>query len=229
MIQSMDGEFRYNLLVDNINEAFFRYTAADTRVHHNVLVNVGYRRAYYPSNGFLYLDDGTAIYNNTIDVGGARLGWVDNPMIRPPAAGGNVRNNVFTGFAYQDPNDLITAGLAYGDYNCFFNPDATGLTRYADPGMGAHDCGGAAGTADPKFAHARSVPFPFGDGDIWSRKVTVSQILAFYRGVYAPSAGSPLIDQGDPADDTGGTRNTDIGAIGAGSPHPDDKFGAFGP
>jgi hypothetical protein len=228
MIQSMDGEFRYNLLVDNINEAFFRYTADNTKIHHNILINVGWRRPYYPSNGFLFLGDGTAIYNNTIDVGGVQLGWVDNPVIRPPGHGGNVRSNVFAGLAYQGPNVVITSGLAYGDYNCFFNPDATSLTRYQDAGLGVHDCGGSALAADPMFARARSVPFPFGDGDIWARRITVSQILAFYRGMYAPSAGSPLIDHGDPVDDTGGTRNTDIGAVGAGQPHPDDKFGTFG-
>jgi hypothetical protein len=228
MIQSMDGDFRYNLLVDNINEAFVRYTAANTKIHHNILINVGFQRPYYPSNGFLYLGDGTAVYNNTIDVGGSRLGWFNNPVIRPPASQGNVRNNVFTGLAYQSPNDVIISGLAYGDYNCFYNPDTTQLTRYGDSGLGAHDCGGGAGSADPKFAHERTVPFPFGDGDIWARRITVSQILSFYRGMYTPTNGSPLIDQGDPADDTGGTRNTDIGAVGAGSPHPDDRFGTFG-
>jgi hypothetical protein len=59
MIQSMDGDFRYNLLIDNINEAFFRYTANNTKVHHNILINVGFQRPYYPSNGFLFLGDGT--------------------------------------------------------------------------------------------------------------------------------------------------------------------------
>lgn len=228
MIQGMDGEFRYNLLVDNINEAFFRYTAANTRIHHNVLVNVGYQRPYYPSNGFLFLGDGTQIYNNTIDAGGRQLGWVDNPVIRPPASGGSVRNNVITGLAYDGASVAITGGLAYGDYNCFHNPDAARLVRYEDGGKGAHDCGGGAGAADPRFAQARVVPFPFSDGDIWARRVTVSQILAFYRALYTPLAGSPVIDHGDPADDTGGARNTDIGAIGAGNAHPDDRFGSLG-
>jgi len=71
------------------------------------------------------------------------------------------------------------------------------------------------------------VPFPIGDGDVWLRRVTVSQILALYRTIYTPGAGSPLIDAGDPSDDTGGMRNTDIGAVGAGNPHPDDRFGRF--
>lgn len=56
---------------------------------------------------------------------------------------------------------------------------------------------------------------------------TVSQILSFYRGMYMPLADSPLVDSGDPTDDAGGARNTDIGAVGAGNPHPDDKFGTF--
>jgi hypothetical protein len=47
--------------------------------------------------------------------------------------------------------------------------------------------------------------------------------------MYTPAAGSPLIDAGDPADDMGGARNTDIGAIGAGNVHPQDQFGRFGP
>jgi hypothetical protein len=141
----------------------------------------------------------------------------------------SARNNVFTGFAYQNTTALFGAGAATAaDYNAFYNPDTTKLTRYADGGLGAHDLGAGAST-DPKFAQARVVPFPFGDGDIWLRRVTVSQILSLYRGMYAPAAGSPLIDAGDPADDTGGGRNTDVGAVGAGSAHPDDQFGRFGP
>ncbi len=235
MIQSMNGDFRYNLLVDNINEAFFRYTAPNTRIHHNVLVNVAYQRQYSPSGGLYFLGRATGVYNNTIDVGGKRLGWVEYSAIFP-SDGGSARNNVLMGFAYEKPTSVFAAPdsgnpgqWAKADYNCFYNPDAQSLTRYGSSGagFGAHDCGGSAGSADPKFAQARAVPFPFGDGDIWLRRVTVSQILAFYRGMYTPLPGSPLIDQGDPADDTG-ARNTDIGAVGAGAPHPDDKFGTFG-
>ncbi|HEX6767332.1 MAG TPA: hypothetical protein VF103_17660, partial [Polyangiaceae bacterium] len=233
MIQSMNGEFRYNLLVDNINEAFFRYTEDDTQSHHNVLVNVGYQRQYSPSGGMYYLGATNGVYNNTVDVGGERLGWFDSPMMRP-SSGGSARNNVFTGFAYQRPNNLFDVpqddnpgDWAQADYNCFYNPDTQDLTPYANSAFGAHDCGGAAG-ADPQFARARSVPFPFGDGDIWQRRVTVSEVLSFYRAMYTPLPDSPLVDQGDPTDDTGGVRNTDIGAVGAGNPHPDDLFGTFG-
>ena len=159
--------------------------------------------------------------------------------------GGSARNNVITGFAYEQPTSVFdltndnNQGLgarASVDYNCFYNPDTTVLGRYTDPstgkdfvGFGTHDCGDGTASADPKFAQPRIVPFPFGDGEIWARTVTVSQMLAFYRAMYTPASGSPLIDHGNPADDTGGIRNTDIGAVGAGNTHPDDKIGTFGP
>jgi hypothetical protein len=229
MIQSLGGEFRYNLLVDNINEAFIRFNQAGTPIHHNLFVNVGYQRTYSPSGG-VTLSDGS-FYNNTVDVGGAKLGWFNGSFVAPMGQFTltSARNNVFTGFAYQSPTPLFDTGAATtADYNAFYNPDTTMLTRYADSGLGAHDLGGGADT-NPMFAQARVVPFAIGDGDIWLRNVTVSQILALYRGIYTPAAGSPLIDAGDPSDDTGGARNTDIGAVGAGNAHPDDQFGRFGP
>lgn len=226
MIQGLPGEFRYNLLVDNINEAFFRNDGA-IAVHHNVLVNASFQRLYVPSGGVLY--SSAAFYSNTVDVGGAQLGWLHFAFMPTGQQLSSVRNDVFMGFAYETPTDLIEAGAtASADYNCFFNPDTSMLTRYGDPGLGVHDCGGGAST-DPSFARPRAIPFPIADADLWQRNVTVSAILALYRAIYTPAPGSPLIDAGDPADDTGGMRNTDIGAIGAGMPHPDDRFGLFGP
>ena len=227
MVQGVGGEIRYNLLIDN-NEAFIRYNLAGTPIHHNVLVNVGFQRLYSPSGG-VGLSAGS-FYNNTVDAGGTKLGWFNAGFVTASSFQlTSLRNNVFTGFAYQNPNAIAEAGtVAAADYNDFYNPDTTQLTRYASSGFGAHDLGGGANT-DPKFAQARVVPFPIGDGDIWTRKVTVSQILALYRGIYTPAAGSPLIDAGSPSDDTGGARNTDIGAVGAGNVHPDDQFGRFGP
>jgi len=229
MIQGVGGEIRYNLLIDN-NEALIRANQADTSVHHNVMVNVGFQRLYYPSGG-VTLSSGGSFYNNTVDVGGAKLGWFGGSFGQASSNGQltSVRNNVFMGFAYQNQTALWAAGTAAAaDYNAFDNPDTTKLTRYADSGLGAHDLAGGANT-DPMFAQARMIPFAIGDGAIWLRQVTVSQILALYRGMYSPSAGSPLIDAGDPGDDTGGARDTDIGAVGAGNAHPDDKFGRFGP
>ena len=226
MIENVPGEFRYNLLVDNINHSFFRGAKANAKIHHNILVNVGYQRLYEPSGGVI-LSAGD-FYNNTVDVGGRQLGWFSVPFVDSGRLA-NVRNNVLTGFAYQNATPLFAAGtVAAANYNCFYNPDATAAAPYGDSGLGANDCGGTAGS-NPRFAQPRSIPFPIGDGDVWLRRVTISQILALYRGIYTPASGSPLIDSGTPADDTGGMRNTDIGAVGAGSAHPDDRFGMFGP
>ncbi len=228
MIQNVPGEFRYNLLVDNINEAFLRSFDAGVRVHHNVMVNTGFQRLYVPSGGVLFGDG--SFDSNTIDVGGERLGWFDNPFVAadPDHRLASARNNVFAGFAYRRATPIIAAGAAAkADYNCFYNPDTTMWKRYGDAKLGAHDCGGGAST-DPKFAQSRLVPFPIPDRDLWRRRVTVSQILALYRSLYTPAAGSPLIDAGDPSDDVGGVRNSDIGAVGAGAPHPEDRFGRFG-
>ena len=67
--------------------------------------------------------------------------------------------------------------------------------------------------------------FPFADDVVVTRLVTVCQILAFYRGLYTPGAGSLLIDKGDPMDGVG----TDIGAVGAGTPAAADLFGTVCP
>ena len=82
--------------------------------------------------------------------------------------------------------------------------------------------GGVDDQTDPKFAGPIPKEFPFADDDIKSRKVTVSKILAYYRMVYSPAEGSPLIGAGDPADG----KNTNIGAIG--SEKEPDGFGRFG-
>jgi hypothetical protein len=217
MIQSLPpgAEFRYNLLVDNINEAFFRDVPSTTKVHHNVLINAGFQRQFLPSGGVLFAA-GT-FNNNTVDVGGTKLGWFAAPFIPSDSTHkATVQNNVFTGFAYQNQTDLVAAGsVSAADHNCIFNPDTTKLRAYGDGGMGSGDV-----TADPKFAQARVVPFPISDGDVWRRRVTVSQVLALYRAIYTPAAGSPLA--------TAGTGGFNIGAVGAGVVDPNDKFGKFG-
>jgi hypothetical protein len=223
MIQNLPGEFRFNLLVDNINEAFLRNFGAGVKIHHNVLANSGFQRLYLPSGGVLQGDG--EFYNNTVDVGGDKLGWVSNSFMPDGQNLKSVRSNVFTGFAYGSQTQLVAAGAAASaDYNLFYNPDTTKLTRYGTSGLGAHDIAGGAST-DPKFSQPRQIPFPIGDGDIWRRKFTVSQILALYRAIYTPGNGSPLTDAGDPADGSG----NDIGAVGSGTDHPGDQFGKFGP
>ncbi len=210
MIQSLPAgtQFQYNLLLDNINEAFFRDYGASVKVHHNVLVNSGWQRSFLPSGGVLSASG--EFTNNTVDAGGTRLGWFDGSFIANNSSLSALRNNVFTGFAYQDSTNLVAAGAASSaDHNAFFNPDTNKLTPYADTGKGSNDVSG-----DPRFA-AREIPFQISDGDIWRRRVTVSQILSHYATLYTPGGGSPLTNAG--------SDGNNIGAIG------DGRFGAFGP
>src|SRR5262249_16311263 len=66
------------------------------------------------------------------------------------------------------------------------------------------------------------------EGRVWLRQMGVSQVLSHYRSLYAPRAGSPVIDAGDPADGPG----IDIGAVGGGVPPAAGRLrlrGAHGP
>jgi hypothetical protein len=65
--------------------------------------------------------------------------------------------------------------------------------------------------------------FAWSDADIRSGAVTVSAMLAAWRAAYAPTASSPLLGAGDPADGAGSF----IGAVGDGT-LADDRFGTFG-
>jgi hypothetical protein len=189
---------------------------------------------------------GAEIYNNTFYGGGACWAGT-GPAVRVEGDGflASLRSNAFVGFANRDADAGIVRGaegeaatppperLGYADYNLFFNPAAAkdnyalavaGKRERMDPGFALHDAptGGAVDSQvnDPPFATAADkipVAFPYRDEDIKAGTVTVCQILAFYRTLFAPAAGSPLIGGGDPAD----VANNNIGAIGAG----DDRFG----
>jgi hypothetical protein len=134
--------------------------------------------------------------------------------------------------------DPAPVRLGYSDYNLFYSPSAkvkrnyalavAGKTERKDAGFGLNDVprGGARDAqVDPKFVGPVPQKFPFHDDDIKSGKVTVSAMLARFRAIYTPAAGSPLIDAGDPADGAGSF----IGAVGpAGKNIAHDKFGRFG-
>jgi hypothetical protein len=196
-------------------------------------------------------------YNNTMDAGdcynppGAGVSVPELEVIK------SVRNNVFARMSYEagfavvasfsyanqvpdkPQKDPGPARMLYADYNAFANshpqfPDNYGLSvagksERVDDGFGVHDLGNKDlknQQADPMLTGPLPVVFPFSDDDLSTRAVTVCQVLAYYRKLYAPLEGkSPLIDAADPADGAG----ADIGAIGAGTPHPDDLFGTVCP
>ena len=167
-------------------------------------------------------DDGAA---NTALVGpgrnvGGELGKV-----------GNVGNVGMKG----DPGP---ARLGYADFNLFYNLAAATTDNYGISVANLterHAAGFALGDpiaedakdqqVDPRLATPPPVVFPFADDVVVTRLVSACQILAFYRGLYSPGAGSLLIDAGDPNDGAG----TDIGAVGAGTPAAADLFGTLCP
>jgi hypothetical protein len=237
-LQSFGGEFRYNLMIDS-GHNWVRSLASGTQFHHNLLVHTGDPYGTGMNAGVWLYHSGkdVAIYNNTFD-GGAPAARDFNAPIIALSTGctlSALRNNVFTGVRAISPlanNAIVARGgvekdneprVAYADYNCFFNPQAPAAAAY-DPGIvgtkgaGVHDV-----HADPKFAQGRLIPYSVNQDDVWNRKYAVSEVLALYRQRYAPAAGSPLVNAGDPADG----KKSYIGAVGPGNDAPDDRFGRF--
>jgi hypothetical protein len=139
-----------------------------------------------------------------------------------------------TNFMAEAKGDPGPVRLGYADYNLFSNPMArqidnygvsvAGLTERMSPGFALNDAdamGAKDQQVDPQFTGPLPTVFPFSDDDLIAGNLSVCQILAFYRGIYTPLAGSKVIDKGDPADGAG----NDIGAIGAGVEAADDLFG----
>jgi MYXO-CTERM domain-containing protein len=225
-------------------------TPGAQKIHHNVFMRNNPRTevdgawVLRPASGAP-----AEVYNNTFYGGGAcqrRTG----PAVRVEfdAFLASLRSNAFVGFSNIGMNAGVVRGgggdatssaperLGYADYNLFSNPRAAadnyalavaGKSERVDPGFALNDApaGGAVDSqvADPGFAAGAMIPilFPYSDDDIKAGTATVCQMLAYYRSVFAPAAGSALLGAGDPAD--GGGNN--IGAVGG----ADDSFGKLCP
>jgi hypothetical protein len=233
-VQSMAGEFRYNLVVDS-GHNFWRGAASNTQIHHNVFAhasgpNTGYEGAIKLYGG----ESGLNVYNNTFDGGGA-VGVNDGPVfnIGPASSIASIRNSLFVGFSNTAgfggafvgaPGGSVSSPrVTSADYNGWFNPLAPSSTRYlagiVENTPGLHDVIG-----NPLFTGQPEVPYRVSEGCIWTGGCTTKQALSRYREIYRPAAGSPMINAGDPADGTG----TFIGAIGPDDANPVDRFGRIG-
>jgi hypothetical protein len=218
---------------------FARYCTVDPNLNSSIAV--------------IYKGEDIQIYNNTFDGGGkdtARRWHVPAIEVGPEAFLASLRNNVFFNHptSFTNGTAIVRPGFAekktapgparlgYADYNLFYNPDAKekqnyalsvqGKTERVDAGFARHDvpiAGAKDAQVEPKFQGPLPERFPFSDEEIRSRKVTVGKILAVYRAAYTPTAGSPLIGAGDPADGAGSY----IGAIGTAKDAPNDNFGRF--
>ncbi|MEO8129735.1 MAG: Ig-like domain-containing protein, partial [Bryobacteraceae bacterium] len=245
-VRGMGGELRYNLIDASGNsDQVFQAPMSNANIHHNIFTFTVSQTFYGPGTGIslIYNVDNVQFHNNVMDGGGKFMAFYGNPVaVTAGAFLGSLRNNVFYNFASQVNSPVLSgspgestspplARLRYSDYNDFFNPDAANQTNYGlavvgkspgAAGYGMHDLGGLNGHVDPKFAQPAAIPFPFLAQDIWSRTKKVSDVLATYRAMYSPAAGSPLIGSGDPQDAAGGN----IGAVGNGE--SSDQFGLFG-
>jgi hypothetical protein len=236
-LQSFGGEFRYNLMI-NSGHDFMRGGATAANFHHNILAHTQAASDSFDGAMFAYENiQNMAFDNNTIDVGAGPAHY-DAPAIvlaSPNTTMTSLRNNVFSGFV--DPNSrwkanaMISGGdteasisgarITNADYNMWANPLVTSATNYM-PGIVGSSPGGHDVTGDPMFnGPVPQVPYQIDEGFVWLRQYGVSQVLSYYRALYTPRDGSPLIDTGDPSFGAG----ADIGAIGNGAVSADDKFG----
>jgi hypothetical protein len=255
IVRFVEGEFRYNLICDIADHNLCQNGSIGKIHHNiffgskpdHVQGSMGgcISVVYKPKTP----DGGIEIYNNTFD----GCGWLPVPVVEVGKDGfvKTFRNNVAFNFAlgekygkapaamirpsfFEEFSTPLPDRLGYADYNLFSNPKSKSKARYAlgvagktlrkDAGFARNDVsrGGAVDEqVDPQFSGPLPTAFPFDDEDIKSGKVTVSAMLAWFRAAYTPAGRSPLIDAGDPADGEG----ADIGAVGAGKPHKDDRFG----
>jgi hypothetical protein len=244
-VQSVSGEFRYNLVV-HCGHEWVRTALTGTSIHHNVFIEPS--TPGDPAAGIWMYENqtGVNICNNTFDAGGSP-DWLPAPAVSVSSGSmiSKLTNNVFTGFANDSTVGIVdryvvggekdsAARIVKADYNCFYNPKGRKANNYGSflvsgvsegtAGYGGHDLGGINGQVDPKFKLGMDTSFGLNEADVWNRVKTVSMVLAEYRNRYMPNTGSPLIDAGDPADGPG----VDIGAVGAGKDDPADLFGKFG-
>jgi hypothetical protein len=216
-IQSFAGEFRYNLVIDQGGHNSWRSSGDGTKVHHNVF-------AYVAGPGdvsgaiWLYLGErGLEIDHNTFDMGGA------DARYRAPAVNvtkgtlKTVRGNVFTGLSDVPAGGAVVVGtqgtIADADYNGFYNPLAASAARYSQGAvqkLGGHDTTGA----DPLFQEERDSPYQIPEGLIWTRRVSVFDVLAYYRNKYTPATASPLIKSGGAATNQGAVSGDDLDQFG---------------
>jgi hypothetical protein len=250
IVQSLVGEFRYNV-VYGYGHTWVRSAVNGASIHHNLFLPEGL--GGQDAGVQLYQSEkGVQIFNNTFDGGGTATGDFAKSFVdlSGTVQVTTLRNNLFTfsrnvsSGATGAPSVKASAGtLVAADYNAFYTPDVTTKDNYAaadltegtTPGFAAHDVGGGGlGTKDGQlaaspFAGARPVPIDMlvDEGAVWAGTQKVSQILSAFRARYAPAAGSPVIDAGDPADNDAMGRRADIGAIDLGG-HEQDRLGTFG-
>jgi hypothetical protein len=207
-VRGVGGEFRYNIVADAGHQWLWADTSKSA-IHHNLFIG---GQADVGGIYVLYQPTDVRIFNNTFD---AELSKDIVTAIKLTSGSLGLTSNAFLNV----PSAAVVSvegGTLAADYNFFFGPAAK---SYSDGRTPAHDVGAGA-TVDPKLADPPKA-FVLDEVSLWQREMSVRDVLSAYRTRYTPLATSPLIDSGDPS---GGTGN-DIGAVGAGTANPSDRFG----
>jgi hypothetical protein len=205
-VRGVGGEFRYNLVVNGGED--WMWVEPNAFVHHNLFVGGDLNRSgVYNTYDFT----GIRILNNTFD---GMSGPIEFNAIGS-TGGETLTSNAFINLpasASHNPVE-IHDGTLTADYNLFSNCKSP---AYSDGRTPTHDV-----DQDPAFASPSTHTYEFHESAIWNRALSVHDVLAAYRSMYTPTAGSSAIDRGDTG--TFGAGN-DIGAIGAGAPNAADLF-----
>jgi len=230
------SEIRHNIFAEAGGADWIIGPRAGTRIHHNIFTQITPYPAFLMHGiAHIYGDPSIQIFNNTFD---GMFHFPQSPIeITNGATVESLRNNLFFNFphtpgyatvqpgAFGFPDAGPKARLGYADYNAFFNSGGAidnygvtvgGKTERLDAGFGLNDLtlgGPVDQQVDPRLQGPLLSTYPFNDEDIKAGTVSLSQVLAWYRTVYAPRADSPLVDAGDPADGAG----TNIGAVESGT------------
>lgn len=258
IVRFVEGEFRYNIIMDIIDHDLMQNGSAG-RVHHNLFLagdsdsRQGSMSAciavIYPPKG---PGEGIEVFNNVFDGGGK----LDVPAIEvaPKAFVKSVRNNVFYNFAhkekyYKAPQAMIRtawndetgeerpARLGYADYNLFYSPDAKAKRNYrlSVAGKAERKDAGFGLNDVPKGGKVDEQVDPRFKGPIPKRfpfpdaDIQARKVTVSKILAFYREAYTPA--EGSPligAGDPADGAGTNIGAIGAVKPSVLDRFGRFG-
>ena len=232
-MRGADGEIRYNLIggwgwTEGDIWAGNRNGTGAPNIHHNLIIqpSVGRGRIYAT-----YGLNGAQVRNNTFDGLDKSVGGPYSANTSPPGSdrepliylnGGSMtlKDNLFLSGPRVPVYEV--SGTITADYNAWY--DMAASSHYYPSKLPTHDASG-----DPKLGSRPStIVITWDRRAVWKREAgsTVREILASFRTRYTPRAGSVVIDAGDRS--IYGSGN-DIGAIGAGAPNPEDKFGTLTP
>lgn len=255
VVRGLQGEFRYNLVLDADGHNFIIGPRDHTHIHHNIFA----RYCTVDPNlnatiGVIYKAEDIQIFNNTFDGGGKdslRPWHVPAIEVGGEATLHSLRNNVFFNHPTRAYNGtaIIRPGftekktlpgparLGYADYNLFYNPDVAerdnyaltvlGKTERTDAGFAKHDVpAGGARNAQADPRFRGPIPAKFPFAD---DDIKIGKVAVSHILAFYRDAYTP--GDGSPlinAGDPADGAGSSIGAVGTGKASPNDRFGRFG-